>query len=455
MVIGMNLVLSPLMKSPALPAVLLLFGMLFCLALAHFAGLPWLPVATGTIYVSLFVWVSGLLWQRRADLGRYGRIDILFVAFVLIVLGSMTATLIEAGGGQKYLLYLLFFVMVPYLCGRLMCVADINVLMRFSSRAGLLMLPFLLLDRYTSVGRELGRWPFFGLDHGALLVGALLATALIALCVYVHDSQRIPAVRFRIVIYSLIGLMTVFLVWVMARGWLIAGLVGVAVVSLSMRHRAPAIRASLFAFVVGIVAFSLTTLPSLAFYSALLTAPAPPFAPAPVPVPTYAPAPVPVPTYAPAPVLLGPIHGEISCQPFREGVNSVAMRWVLYQEAAAMFVEHPLSGVGAARFGEHSCTGLGGFPHSTVLQGFAELGLIGGGVLSGLLALAAMTLVRPFLSVKREANWPGRVFILALFAAFLVADQIYGNYFMSVGMWLMLGIAASVRAHDKLGVSRG
>jgi len=122
------------------------------------------------------------------------------------------------------------------------------------------------------------------------------------------------------------------------------------------------------------------------------------------------------------------------------------MRWVLYQEAMAMFLENPIFGVGAARFGEQSCTGAMGFPHSTILQGGAELGLIGGGLLIGLMILAAVTLARPFLSVRQGSNWSAHAFVLALFAAFQLGDQIYGNYFMSVGTWLLLGIAASMRA---------
>jgi O-antigen ligase len=124
------------------------------------------------------------------------------------------------------------------------------------------------------------------------------------------------------------------------------------------------------------------------------------------------------------------------------------MRWVLYQEGVAMFANNPVFGVGSTLFGECSCTGPGGYPHSTILQGFAELGLIGGGALAALLGLAAATLVRPFLSALLEADGSVRAFILALFSVFLVADQIYGNYFMSVGTWLILGMAASMRAHD-------
>jgi hypothetical protein len=453
---SMNPALFPTLHTPALPAAALLFGMVFCLALAHFAGVSWLPVATITFYVALFAWVSGMLWLRRASLGRLGIMDMLFAAFVVIVLGSLAATPGKTGAAQKYLRYLPFMMVAPYLCGRLMRGADMTIFMRVTLIAGVAMPPLLLLDRFTSVGRELGRWPFFGHDHGALLVGTLLAVALIALCVHALDSWN-PGAGRRWITYGLIGLMTACLVWVMARGWLIAGLAGVTVVSLSMRHRAPVIRASLFAFVVGVVALSLTTLPATGFYSGLLTAPALTAPALTAPAPT-APAPTaPAPT-APAPVtaVAGPILGEASCQPFRDGVNSVAIRSVLYQEAVAMFTKNPVFGVGATRFGDYSCTGPGGgYPHSTILQGFAELGLVGGGLLAGLLALAALTLMRTLPTAEAATNGSAAVFALALFAALLAADQIYGNYFMSAGMWLMLGFAASLRTHEKQEPSRG
>jgi hypothetical protein len=235
--------------------------------------------------------------------------------------------------------------------------------------------------------------------------------------------------------FGLIGLVTIFLVWVTARGWLLAGLVGVAVTCLSARHHSIAKRVGLLAAVLAMVGLSLSALPKLDPYFGRMYA---------VPMDLGS---------STKPVLgaAGPILGEASCQPFKDGNNSVAMRWVLYREAVAMFMAHPYRGVGAARFGEHSCTGPKGFPHSVILQGFAELGLVGGGLLAGLLVLAAVTLVRPFLSVRQGSNWPSDAFALALFAALFVIDQLHGNYFMSVGMWLMLGTAASMRVNNEHG----
>ena len=82
-----------------------------------------------------------------------------------------------------------------------------------------------------------------------------------------------------------------------------------------------------------------------------------------------------------------PILKEASCLPFKHGIDSVAMRWVLYQEAVAMFLQDPWIGVGAAAFGKYSCAGIGGFPHSTALQILAELGILGAGLFAILVVL--------------------------------------------------------------------
>lgn len=108
-----------------------------------------------------------------------------------------------------------------------------------------------------------------------------------------------------------------------------------------------------------------------------------------------------------------------------------------------MFAHSPIIGVGAARFGDRSCTGASGFPHSTVLQAFSELGLVGGGTLLALLLQAGTAFAR---QNRRDAIGP---FALALFVAFLVADQIYGNLFMASGTYLLLGLAAGTLAEIK------
>lgn len=426
----------PNLYSPAYPAAWLLFGMLFALAAAHFVAMPWPRVATAVVYAAPLAWVAVLAWRVRWHIRSVTALDALFVGFVLLVSASLVFQGENFGEVGRYLRYLPFMMVVPYLCGRLMRMPDIALFMRVILIAGMSLMPLLLLDRLTSVGRDGGRWPFFGQDHGALLAGALLAASFIVLCVRVLDCRNPSERNYRLgqfIRYGAIGLMAVFVVWLTARGFLLASLVGIAVTCLSARHHTIWRWVGLLAAVLIIVGLMLSVLPKVDPYFGRMAA-----VPMDIASPTES-----------VPGATGPVLGEASCQPFKEGNNSVAMRWVLYREALAMLVANPYMGVGAARFGEHSCTGPKGFPHSVVLQGFAELGLFGGGLLAGLFVLSAVTLLRPFYRDRQEANWPANSFILALFAVLLVADQVYGNYFMSGGTWLMLGIAASMRSKTR------
>jgi hypothetical protein len=430
--------------SPAYPAAWLLYAMIFAFAAAHFIGVPWPRGGAVAVYSAAAVWVAVLAWRKRWDLWPPTVLDALFVGFVLLVSASLVFQWTPSGEPSKYARFLPFMVVIPYLCGRLMGLADVRLIWRVILLTGLLLLPLLLLDRLISPGRESGRWAFFGLDHGALVAGALVATLLVALCVRALDRPN-PGERQnrpdRFILYALIGLTTVFLVWVTARGWLLAGLGGGAVTCLFARHRTIAIRGGLLTAVLVVAGGSIVMLPKLdanfgGLYAMTLDKDSR------------------AAFGATGPILgaTGPILGEASCQPFKEGINSVAMRGVMYREAVAMFLENPVLGVGADRFGERSCTGPGWYPHNTLLQAYAELGLVGGGLLTVLMALAAVTLVRPLLAFSNgTTKWVAHVFALALFTLFFLVDQFYGNYFQAIGVWLTLGIASSLRAGDKRG----
>jgi O-Antigen ligase len=134
-----------------------------------------------------------------------------------------------------------------------------------------------------------------------------------------------------------------------------------------------------------------------------------------------------------------PILGEEACASVKDSISD---RWVHYQTALAIFLSSPLAGVGANRYGHYSCTGPGWFPHSTILQVLAELGILGA-LVYGLLILAAVyaILQRYFssdhLMTKVIAGW-----VLAYLAFQLATNQLYGNYFMSAGLYFVIGIAS-------------
>jgi O-Antigen ligase len=445
------------LSRPANLAFLLLHGMLLLFAVTHFLDVVWQPSITIAFYSVLLLWGLVLAWRHRGRLIPFTILDGLFAGFLLLVLASVVFKGGLQFGAEKYARFLPFMAVVPYLCGRIMRGGDIEHFSRIVMVVGLSILPLLLLDRFISLDKgNPARWTYFGQNHAVLLVGELLAVALVALVVRGAGSQKPDDhSRHALCYYVLIGLVTGFLVWVSARGWLLAAIAGLAVLSLSdCRHRGlHSLYLRYLAYVIGVVALSLALLPhpSSQFYATLLTKP---------------------PQLAESPQLTEspqwdalsknsgatqatdiarvsrPILGEASCDPIKEGFNSVAIRWVLYREAMAMFEQAPILGVGAARFGDQSCLGRGGFPHSTVLQGFAELGLVGGGLLLSLLLLAAMMLMRGFIVGADIAHTTAGPFAFGIFIVILLVDQMYGNYFMSIEMYLMLGIAASMRAQQ-------
>jgi len=170
--------------SPAYPAVLLLYGMLFAFAVTHFTAIPWSPSITIAVYATALVWVFALVWWSRRNLGPITTIDMLFTGFVLVVAASLVFQGGLQAGGWKYARFMPFMMIAPYLCGRLMRMQDLDLFSRIVMYAGVGILPLLLLDRMVSTDMMEGtRWTFFGRNHSPLLIGALLAAALLGIFV--------------------------------------------------------------------------------------------------------------------------------------------------------------------------------------------------------------------------------------------------------------------------------
>lgn len=425
--------------SPALPAAILLFGMVFCLAFAQFAGLHWQPSATITLYSGFLVWVALLAWRQRKLWAGIGVIDVLFGAFILWVLASL---LIQDALEWRYGRYLPFLAIVPYVCGRLMQVRDVHLLFKIVASAGLVMLMLLAIDYWHNAHNATAyhgydRWPFFGHGYASLLISSLLAGALIVFyfrsLTGCADSSK--PLLWRAADLAAVSLISVVLVWVAARGALLAGLLGIFCLTLILRRCSPLRRLILILYLTGLLALSFQFLPQpqILFYQRLITKPNATFLAESEKI---------SPQQKDAPIL-----GTASCQPFEKGVDSVAMRWVLYREAVAMFMDRPWRGVGAASFGRHSCTGAMGFPHSTILQAFAELGVMGGLLFVGLMSAAFVGFFRKAVEANATYATQAAQLALAWFTMYLAADQIYGNYFMAAGFYLLAGVAAGMRSN--------
>lgn len=446
-----------ILVKPSLPAFVLLFGLLFLQAVFYFLGVPWSRGATLIFYSASVFLVFWCAWTTRLSIRRLNKLDAYFFLFVLMVIVSLGTSTLTNGHNERLWGYLVFMVIAPYVLGRTFSKLDESVkLQQFITIAGLAILPILLIDRLILTVLEGGRFPFFGMDHSPLLIGSLLSLTLISLhlhLLYSHVLHRGTQTTAR---YASLAIATLFLVWVSARGWLFVGIVGCIVVTMTVRHSGLVKKMAVLAGILTTVALSLTWLPdidprfgpvysiarsSFAKEKHLMLGASTLVLGASTPV-----------LGASTPVLGAstPVLGEASCQPFEKGNDSIAMRWVLYKEAIEMFLQKPWYGVGAGAFGRYSCTGFGGFPHSTALQVLSELGVVGIGVFSALILLTLNSLIAKIRTAKCNAEALSRIFLLAFFINFLIADQIYGNYFMALAVWLLIGIAGSTLGNTGL-----
>lgn len=431
--------------STALPVAGLLYGMLFCLAIAHLMGWMWPPLATKIFYGALFFWVGMLVWKSRPLPRTPVLIDKLFALFVLGILISSFANGSADSAALKYLQFVPFMVVLPYILGRIMTPGDANRLVRILTWAGPCVLVLAIIDYGQSheamtVGH---RWIFFGADHSPLLISFMLSASLIAATFMLFTQRR--SVWRQTALLFVQGICVAALVFVAARGVLLGAILGVAVTMNSLRGVLVGRRAGYLAYLSAVLVLSFAALPDpqSELYAKLMTSPNILYKTSSEQALESS-----FDTSAPG---AKPILGEAACSPFKEGQNSVAMRWVLYREAVSVFQSAPWVGVGVALYGRHSCAGVAGYPHSTILQSFAELGVAGGLLFAGLMASAMAASLR---WARGSRHWMMPL-VLGMFVQYLATDQLYGNYLMATGTYFWVGVAASMQSNSEWSPLRG
>lgn len=470
--------------------------MVFCLAFAQFAGWRWNSSITVIFYGGIFAWVVLLVRRQPTLWAGLGKIDALFCVFVVWVLMSLLIQSPEPaawGFGR----YLPFLVILPYVCGRLIRAFDLSVFYQIIVWASIVLLMLLVIDyrQHLSKIEIYSRWPFFGFDYAVLLVAMLLAAALIVLTSFFFagpgKSHRQLSPR-QLVQLGILGLIAAALVASASRGTLLLGIFGTLCVVFFVRDWSFSNKLKFLLFLAAFVSSAYLLLPkqqaqiyskSLAIPDMVLTSDSRTWD-----------------TVLTSDSLTWntvsifdsrgrevgsvwdkvtlvwdnvvlvwdnvvliwhraslagrdgsgksvPVFGAASCRPIEQGTDSVAIRFVLYQEAKEIFTNNPLWGVGAASFGRYSCAGVKGYPHSTILQSFAELGIVGGLLYCGLLVGALFGFIRQaFNRGKKTQDALGKL-SLSLFLMYLLMDQIYGNYFMAVGSYFLIGVAASIQTN--------
>ena len=429
-----------LLKSPATPAAILLYGIVFGFAMWSYLGLQWPRYLTITFYVVTAVWAMVVIVRRWRSIGfSLNRVDILFCAFLFWVLGSVATHWWK--GTIQYLEFMPFFFILPYLLGRMMVAQDLGLFKKIligMAAALLLLMPIeYWINSQPGFLYENSPAPIlFGQGHGTLLSGLLFSAALLALISRVTSPATLNAgsegykKQYPVFDYLLLAAIVLAMVWIASRGAAVAAVLGMIALfffsPLLGWGKKISILLYLSLFVLLAFTISFQNKHHEEYFQLLFLRPSVALSKAPSQTPRL--------EYG------KPILGESICKAIP---NSIADRWIHYRSAWEIFLAKPLTGVGANSYGFYSCTGPGWYPHSTILQVLAELGILGGLLYFSLLWIVVRAPIARYMSaidvsIKANMGW-----LLAFIVLQFTTSQFYGDYFMSAGLYFVMGLAAS------------
>lgn len=430
-----------LIKSPATPAAILIYGIVFGFSLMSYLGWQWQRNHTIVFYGVIALWASAVIIHRwRSASHSLNRLDILAGIFLLWVLGSVATHWWK--GTIQYLEFMPFFVILPYLLGRMMPAQDIDSfkgLLIGMACALLLLLPFEYWKN-SQPGYLYENSPapiLFGHGHGTMLAGLLFSAALLALIsnliipVAPNSPDQGLIKRHRLFGYLMLLALIPAMIWIASRGPAVSAILGLVVLFFSTSFIGWKKKISILFFLglSALLAFSILfqNKHHKEYYQLLLTRPDAVLSSVPQQIPKL--------EYG------KPILGESIC---KDIPNSISDRWIHYRTAWEIFLAKPWTGVGANSYGFYSCTGPGWFPHSTILQVLAELGVMGGLLYFSLIGAVVWTIIsrgNTEASIRSQVNMS---WLLAFVVFQFTVSQFNSNYFMSAGLYFVIGLAASL-----------
>lgn len=430
--------------SPATPSAILLYGIIFGFAMWSYLGWSWQRSDTIILYLATSIWATAIIFYRSRVIGfSLNRLDVIFSLFLLLVLASIAAH--WWAGTAMYLEYMPVFFVLPFLLGRMMGVEDVLLFRKILIGMGSALLMLMPVEYWKNSRPDsiFGNSPIpilFGQGHGGMLSGLMLsATFLFLLSILIAQAKATASMGrgerwSRLIRWIALALVVFEMVWISSRGALIAALVGMIILFLFFPFCGWRRKAGILFYV------SLMML--IAFTDSFQNEGYPGRYREMIQPPT-----VMLDVVEKAGVDLAwklehgkPILGAKSCELV---VDSIAARWIYYQEALAIFSLKPLVGVGVNWFGFYSCVGPGGYPHSTILQVFAEIGVLGGLLYLTLLWMGIGAIVTRNISsgemyFRMNGGW-----LLAFFILQFVASQFNGNYLASAGLYFVVGLSSS------------
>jgi hypothetical protein len=430
------------LKSPATVAAILLYGIVFLFAAAYFLNVPWRKLYTVLLYGGVAAWAAIVIVMRLRAARRFAinRIDLVFAAFTLAVAFSVAANWWE--GTLAYVKMMPVFFLIPYLLGRVIRLEDGSLLQKTLIGMGIALLILIALEFVRAMQTDIPfeRLPnptLFGHGHGVMLSGLLLSAAFLSLIsltlLPANSSPKQPAPNEPkcYLMLLLIGIVVVTMGWIASRGPALASIFGLLML-LGLR---PQVDSKRRLAMMGVITLALVLAVTQAmwrnesrrFYADIIQKPIPDAVTDNIV------------TSAPIGPYRSVLGDAVICGKFKE---SISERWIHYRQAFAIFLSRPVFGAGANHYGFYACAGPGSFPHSTLLQVLAELGIIGGALYIAMIWFAWSVFSRSSRGNEAlQATVVGSWFASFLLVQFIIA-QLIGNYFLSAPLYFAIGAAA-------------
>lgn len=132
---------------------------------------------------------------------------------------------------------------------------------------------------------------------------------------------------------------------------------------------------------------------------------------------------------------------------FNDDGDSMRARKVLHQEAFRLFLGSPIWGAGSTNYGldYRGVKAEFGSPHALLSHLLAENGIIG----LGFFLLLILLLFINFLNYSRThafSQHPESYIIFGVWVSVLIQEQFYGNIYIDYHIFLLTGLASSIRA---------
>jgi len=417
---------------PAFITALLLYGIVFLYAATSQLSIPWVRWYTITYYSSLVILTFILLFfKKKFARLRTNNIYIIFITFLLIAIYSLA---INWSPTSSYYIQLApFFMILPYILGRIFSNKDILVywnLLIFMSGINIFLIFIEVLKKSSDGAPKL----YFGQLHSVILMGLILSTSFLViiarLLILKEENSKLTIFKYKfnlcICLFTYLGLLTIALTFIKARGSIVADIVSLSVFLLITPFASIKRKIIIVFFVISCIILSTIIFKAKdndKEYKEIIT-----------PVRIFLAS-----EYPSVDKIEGPILGRLACESI---TGSISDRWIHYQTAVALFRLKPIFGVGANRYGDYSCYGPGWYPHSTLMQVAAELGSVGLTIYIIMLLYSFYCIYSNFSFTKELLNKTIAGWIIAYYIFLLIVSQFYGNYFLSMGLYFIIGLSS-------------